>query len=248
MKIFALADLHLSFGVPNKSMELFGPQWKDFEKKIQNHWLSLVNDEDLVLIPGDISWAMKIQDALIDLEWIDKLPGKKILIKGNHDYWWSTLSKVENALPPSLHAIQNNAFCIDDIAIAGTRLWDSNEYSFEKFIDFIPNPKEKAKPFSKEDTEKLFHKELSRLESSLQKIPSHAKLRIAMTHFPPIGADLASSIVSNLLEKYGIEICVFGHLHNVKKDHLPFGKARGIDYHLVSCDYVDFCPKLISLF
>lgn len=243
--IWAIADLHLSFGVPNKEMDVFGPQWVGYTQKLKEHWHSLISSDDLVLIPGDISWAMHPEEAKADLDWIHALPGTKLLLKGNHDYWWSSLSKVEKVLPPSLHLLQNNAFNWKGVSIGGTRLWDTPEYAFREFIDYKENPREK--PLTEtardpEETEKVFQRELSRLEVSLKCLDKNASARIAMTHYPPIGADLKDSRASLLLERYNIQACVFGHLHNVKKAIPLFGSKNGVQYTLTACDYLNFVP------
>lgn len=246
MKIWALGDLHLSFGVSGKSMEVFGPQWERHAERIKEAWLRLIHQDDLILIPGDISWAMRLEDALPDLRWIHELPGTKLLLKGNHDYWWGSLAKVTAQLPPSLHLIQNNFFSWKGVAIGGARLWDTPEYSFHKYIEYQANPLER--PLNKEIeiqedlNEKIFERELLRLERSLSLLPANASLRIAMTHYPPIGADLSPSRASAILEKYHINLCVFGHLHNIKPDAVLFGEKKGIRYLLTSADYVHFQP------
>lgn len=245
MRIWAIADLHLSFGVPNKKMDFFGKEWKDHDQKIAADWLEKVSKNDIVLIPGDISWGLKWKDAYLDLEWIDKLPGKKILIKGNHDYWWPSLKKLNENLPPSLHAIHNNAITIGDVSIGGSRLWDTKEYSFLKYIEIKGSADTLKKTISSKDEDR-FNKELLRLESSLQLLNSDAKIRIAMAHYPPISRDLSPSKTSLILEKYKIDHCCFGHLHSVKKGSLNFGKTRGVHYHFTACDYLDFKLKLIS--
>ncbi|MEL7431582.1 MAG: metallophosphoesterase [Chlamydiota bacterium] len=245
MKFWALADLHLNFGVPEKSMEVFGSGWKDYTKKISLHWKQLVLPEDVVLIPGDISWALKTSQAKKDLEWIDALPGKKILLKGNHDHWWTSKSKVEKDLPPSLTLIQNNSFVIEDVAIAGARLWDTEEYSFDPYITFLKNTREKPKTVDKEHDKLLFTKELGRLEMSLLSIPPGVSTKIAMTHYPPIGPNLEPSKASKLLEQFHVNYCAFGHLHNVQKNKLPFGKKNGVTYLFTAADYCDFCPQLV---
>jgi hypothetical protein len=246
MTIWALADPHLCFGVENKSMEVFGPLWKDYTQKMEAAWKAAVAPEDLVLIAGDISWAMRLEDAVIDLKWIDALPGTKVMIKGNHDFWWSSSSKLAKIMPPSIHFIHNNAFIWKGIAIGGTRLWDTQEYNFNPFIHFRENPKEnKTKqwdPSHQEESEKIFERELERLKLSLKMLDPKAHLRIAMTHYPPISADLKPSRASAILEEYKVDICVFGHLHSLKKDTPLFGTARGIHYFLTSCDYLDFAP------
>lgn len=246
MKIWALADLHLSFGVQGKSMEVFGPAWAAHAERIEASWKSLVTEDDLILIPGDISWAIRIEEALPDLHWIGRLPGTKVMLKGNHDYWWGSLAKITPVLPPSIHLVQNNCFVWKDIAIGGSRLWDTPEYSFGPFIEFQENPHAKEKiveDMVQDDlNQKIFERELQRLEMSLSKIPPAAKLRIAMTHYPPIGADLAPSRASRILEKYKIEVCVFGHLHNIKTEQTLFGDKNGVRYLLTSADYVHFQP------
>jgi len=247
MSIFALADLHLSFGVPNKEMDIFGDNWKHHPEKIALHWKERVSAEDLVLLPGDISWAKKTQDVMPDLEWIHALPGTKVMIRGNHDYWWSAISKVKKILPPSIHAVQNDVFLWKDTAIAGSRMWDTDEYGFDKIIGKIDRELpivEKEEDL--ETSEKIFLRELGRLEVSLQAIPSHVSKKIAMVHYPPIGLDLAPSRISSLLEKYGVNICVFGHLHNVVAEEDLFGEARGVHYIFTACDYLDFCPIKIG--
>jgi uncharacterized protein len=246
MKIWAIGDLHLSFGLPDKSMDIFGPAWKEHAKKIEASWQHQIASEDLVLIPGDISWAMRPEEAVADLQWIDNLPGTKLLLKGNHDYWWGSLKKLSCLLPPSLHLIQNNSFRWKDAAVGGSRLWDSPEYSFERFIEYQENPKAKVvdrEVAAQEDlSEKIFERELQRLEMSLSTLPADAKIRIAMTHYPPIGYDLKPSRASQILEKYRIDICVFGHLHNIKSESVLFGTKNGVRYVLASSDFLHFNP------
>lgn len=250
MSVWAIADLHLSFGVPNKEMDVFGEEWIDYTNKIKQNWCSKISPNDLVLIPGDISWAMHPEEARKDLEWIDHLPGTKIIIRGNHDYWWTSLSKIEKILPPSIHLIQNNAIFWEDFAIAGSRLWDTSAYNFGEYIDFQPNAR--TKPLTAQDkdmneADRIYQRELSRLELSLKCLNKHPeKTRIVMTHYPPIGADLKESTASRLLEKYKVRTCVFGHLHRVKKNIPMFGEKNGIQYLLTSCDYLDFNPIKIS--
>ncbi|MBA2728666.1 MAG: metallophosphoesterase [Parachlamydiaceae bacterium] len=252
MAVWAIADLHLSFGVPDKAMDLFGPQWTDHPEKIKEHWLSLISPDDLVLIAGDISWAMTPEQAKPDLNWIGQLPGTKLLIRGNHDYWWTSLSKAEKVLPPSMHLIQNNACTWKNISVAGARLWDTPEYAFGEWIDYRDNPKAKIlatepDPNLPAETLRLFQRELSRLETSLKAMDKHADTRIVMTHYPPIGGLLLESEVSKLLEKYHVDICVFGHLHNLQQNVPLFGKRNEISYYLTACDYLNFIPlKLLD--
>lgn len=246
MTIWAISDPHLSFGVPNKNMDVFGPLWKDYTQKMEKNWRALVEPDDLVLIPGDISWAMTLDEALVDLNWIDALPGTKVIIRGNHDYWWSSGAKMSKIMPPSIQFIQNSALLWNDVALGGSRLWDTPEYNFNEYIHFQENPKAKEKTSTKDDAEKIFLRELERLRLSLSQMDKKAKKRIALTHYPPIGAHLLPSRASKILEEFQIDTCVFGHLHNLKKGTTLFGKARGVDYFLTSCDYLDFTPIKIT--
>lgn len=245
-RIFAIADLHLSFSCPEKDMAFFGKTWEHYTDKIKENWRKKISEEDLVLIAGDISWAMK-DEVTLDLAWIDALPGKKLLLKGNHDYWWSSLKKVYSLLPPSISVIQNNSFDFHDVTIGGSRLWDTSEYNFSSFIEFKENPKQKEKLIQQDLQEKIFLRELSRLDTSLSTLNPKAKYRIAMTHYPPISADLKDSAASKLLEKHNIDICIFGHLHNVQKKAPLFGEKNDIQYLLTSCDYLNFDPIEIVL-
>lgn len=247
MRIFAIGDLHLSFGVANKSMNVFGPRWEGHFEKIAHNWKSKIQTDDLVLIPGDISWAMRLEDVIPDLRWIDALPGTKVMIKGNHDYWWGSLKKITEILPPSIHLIQNNVFNWKEVSIGGARLWDTPEYSFGQFIEFRENlqAKEPEEMIQEEFSEKIFNRELERLNNSLKMLNQEAKIRIAMTHYPPIGDKLEPSRASQILEKYNVQTTVFGHLHNLFPNKLQFGERNGVRYILTSCDAIDFSPVQI---
>lgn len=245
MKIWVLADLHLAHSVPSKNMAFFGPVWEGYMDKIAASWKELVKPEDLVLLPGDITWAMKLEEAKIDLAWIDSLPGTKVLIRGNHDYWWSSAKKMSEMFPPSVHFIHNNAYHFNDVAIGGSRLWDTPEYNFNGYVHFQENPKERARVETQDNDAIIFERELERLKLSLKQMNPSARLKIVMTHYPPISADLKPSRVSAILEEFGAEICVFGHLHNLKKDKPMFGSVRGVKYLLTAADYLDFRPLRI---
>lgn len=245
MKIWAISDPHLSFGVLNKNMDVFGSKWKGYTDKIKENWEKQISTNDLILIPGDISWAMEAKEAIPDLEWLHALKGTKVILKGNHDYWWGSLNKAKAILPSSIHLIHNNALYWPGVAIGGTRLWDTSEYNFNEYIDYIPNPKVKIKE-TQEDQQKIFERELIRLEMSLKELKADAPLRIALTHYPPISADLKDSKASKILEKYQVNICLFGHLHNVKQEAHLFGEKNGVKYILTSCDYLNFNPIQIA--
>ncbi len=250
MSVWAIADLHLSFGIPNKSMDIFGPRWVNHAERVKEHWQDLISPEDLVLIPGDISWGMTPEQAKVDLDWIEALPGTKVLLRGNHDYWWGSLKKLEKILPPSIHLIQNNVFFWNEFAIGGSRLWDTDEFCFDSYIEYQENPRAviSDKEPSTAERERIFQRELLRLEASLKMLNTKAssgQIRIAMTHYPPIGAELHDSRASAILEKYKISICVFGHLHNVVPGTLPFGVKNGVRYMFVACDTIECTPVKI---
>ena len=235
MNVWAIADLHLSFGVLDKKMDLFGKHWVDHFKKIENHWKSVVFPEDLVLIAGDISWALKLEEAVCDLIWIDQLPGVKVFIKGNHDFWCTSFKKVQRFLPRSVHLIHNHAFSYQTVAVGGTRLWDFVENDFTPHIEKKNNPLEQKK---------IYQRELIRLQISLDKLDTSAKLRIAMLHYPPFGPTYTDTDVTRMLERYHIDYCVYGHLHNIA----PLSPIirNNITYLCTSCDFLQFCPCLVA--
>jgi predicted phosphohydrolase len=225
MSIYAIGDLHLSGALP-KPMDVFGEHWSDHWAKIKEHWLSVVTAGDLVLIPGDLSWAMKLSEAAEDLSEICALPGKKIIMKGNHDYWWSSLSKVNSLLSNDTHALQNNCYTFGEFVIAGSRGWTiPSNYQY--------NPAE---------DEKLYLREAGRLESSLKKARETAPYSrlIGMIHFPPSDRLGGSTLYTDAFEKYGAEHVVYGHLHAASISGALSGVVRGVRYTLVSCDATGF--------
>lgn len=223
MAIYAIGDLHLS-GHSDKPMDIFGDHWTNHQKKIEISWLKTVKDEDAVLIPGDISWAMTLEEAMIDLEWIKNLPGTKYLIKGNHDYWWSSITKL-NLLSDSMNFIQNNFFAYREHAICGTRGWTCpNSYNFT------------------DHDKKIYLREANRLEMSLKSASqqNYDKI-IVMMHYPPTNDKLEPSLFTEILEKYKVGQVIYGHLHGEASYNFGLkGVFNEIDYKLVSCDYVDF--------
>ncbi|MBU5675253.1 metallophosphoesterase [Alkaliphilus sp. MSJ-5] len=223
MAIYAIGDLHLS-GHSDKPMDIFGAQWNDHANKIRDSWLKKVNNDDAVLIPGDISWAMTLEEAMIDLEWIADLPGKKYLIRGNHDYWWGSITKL-NSLFDSMSFIQNNFFTYREYAICGTRGWNCpNHYKFTNH------------------DEKIYLREVSRLEMSLNtaKRSGYDNI-IVMLHYPPTNDKLEPSLFTEVLEKYNVRHVIYGHLHGETSYGAGLkGIYNGINYYLTSCDYARF--------
>ncbi|MCH9621845.1 MAG: hypothetical protein S4CHLAM20_12730 [Chlamydiia bacterium] len=247
MRVWALGDLHLSFGTPNKKMDVFGDKWLNHPEKIKEQWEQLVAAEDLVLICGDISWALKADQLMPDLNWIESLPGKKIMSKGNHDLWWKSPSKVRKLLPPSIQIINNDAITIDDITIGGTRLWDHPDLNYYKFIDMkeIDGVNIKKKQYDddtvRHDT-RIFNNELDRLARSLDAMDHNAKHKILMIHYPPIPPDRSDNEFSRLIKDYSIDFCIYGHLHNLFPDAPVNFEKDGTRYLCTACDYLNFCP------
>ncbi len=250
MRIFAISDLHLSLAPPHKEMEVFGEEWRDHSRIIADNWRERIGDNDIVLIPGDISWAMHLENALPDLQYVASLPGRKVIVRGNHDFWWTSISRVRSCLHGSILAIQNDSVLIDGVAIGGARLWDIPRLNFSSLSRRRPSsPKveEMEARRTAEDNERILTRELSRLETSLRTFPAEATVKIAMVHFPPLGPDLSETAATRIIKAYGVTHCVFGHLHQIVPDqnHDLFGIHNGITYSLVSCDYLDFAPRLI---
>ncbi len=246
MKIWALGDPHLSLGIEGKKMDIFGENWIDHAQQMYDHCHQLIADEDVLLIPGDISWALKTQDAQKDLDFIGSLPGKKVISKGNHDYWWPSTKKLKSILPQGVFSSQNEVINIEDLSIVGVKLWDNQEFNFDQIINFKPNPKKNEKSSRDlEENEQIFIKELLRLDQALQLL-DQTKYKILMCHYPPIGCDMHDSRASKLIDHYQVDLCVFGHLHNVKPSPRLFGKKNHTTYVLSSCDYLGFKPVLIN--
>ena len=227
MRLFAIGDLHLSGG-DHKPMDVFGPQWDRHFFRIQENWKRTVGPDDAVLIPGDISWAMKTEDALPDLEEIGKLPGKKILCRGNHDYWWHAITRLREMLPPGMTALQADAADLGKWVICGTRGW------------VLPAAGEAVT----DSDQKIFQRELLRLKMALDSAEKIAEGRpvVVMTHFPPLYAGDRDTAVTRMVEERGVAAVIYGHLHG-EGIHAGFsGLHNGVLYQLVSCDSVDFCP------
>lgn len=229
MKIFAIGDLHLD-SKKEKPMNIFGDNWIDHEEKIFRNWRDTVSEGDMVLIPGDTSWAIKLEDARADLLKIDELPGSKIICKGNHDYWWSTSSKLKMLDLKTIKFLKNNFYEYDDFIVCGTRGWDSmEEYSTES------------------TNAKIYMRELNRLELSLEQTKKSFKKKIAMLHFPPFNSDGSPNEFFLALKKYGIDICLYGHLHGEEgHKNIKEGYIDNMLLYCVASDYLDFKLKRID--
>lgn len=221
MKVFAISDLHLSINNP-KPMDIFGPVWDNYLSEIEKDWNDKVSDEDVVLIPGDISWAMKFEESKSDLDYVCNLKGHKIIIKGNHDYWWSSISEIRNYLHNNTYALQNNAIKIGNCVICGSRGWTLPEDNQSNAQD-----------------EKIYRRELIRMELSLKSamaLREEGDVLIVMTHFPPFNYNFDNNDMTQLFEKYGVNKVVFGHLHSYDKNQKLYFSKRDIEYYLTSCD------------
>jgi Predicted phosphohydrolase len=232
LSIFAIGDLHLSFDERiAKPMDIFGDKWIDHHERVKENWLQLVGEDDTVIIPGDVSWGLRLDEALADLQWIHQLPGKKVITKGNHDLWWTSINKLNNMFD-DITFLQNHCYHAEGgIYICGTRGW------------ICPG----TEGFDEHDR-KIYDRELLRLKFSLEEARSAgAETIIASLHYPPTNDKMQGSGFTDMLTEYGVKICVYGHLHGTD----AFGNGikgvlNGVAYRLVSLDYLGGKPALIS--
>ena len=238
MSLFVMADLHLSHSV-NKPMDIFGTRWTDYVTKIKKNWSSIVTDEDTVIIPGDITWAIDYDEAYEDFKFINELPGKKLLGKGNHDYWWGTLTKnrafTQKYGFDTIDFLYNNAYKIEDYIVCGTRGW---------YVD------EKLQSGNTKDVEykKIVSREAQRLKLSLDeavKLRENDEQILVFFHFPPVFNTFVCDEFVEILLEYGIKNCYFGHIHgtyNVPRT-LTY---KGINFSLISSDFSNFIPMIVA--
>lgn len=230
MSIYTISDLHLALSI-DKPMDIFGERWYNYMERLKQNWEEIVGDEDYVIIPGDISWATYLEQAYEDFKFIELLPGRKIISKGNHDYWWTTISKLNKFLDTngfkSISFMHNNSFLIEGVTFCGTRGWK------------CPGDDE----FDEEDR-KVFERELQRLELSLKSSYKEAKdgsIIVAM-HYPPFNAKREPSKFVEIMGKYNVTKCIYGHLHGAGFKSAVVGEVNGIEFKLVSADFLNFEP------
>lgn len=228
MSLFAIADLHLSLGV-DKPMDIF-KGWDNYVERLEKNWKSIVCENDTVVIAGDISWAMKLEETYADFAFIDKLPGKKIFVKGNHDYWWGTKSKIDKFLSDnefsSISILFNNAYTCDEYAVCGTRGW------------FLDND-------TPEDI-KVLNREVGRLEASISAAKATGLEPVVFLHYPPVYAGNECSEIMDVLINNSVKKCYYGHIHGHKSIKNAFeGDYRGVNFKLISCDKLSFFPILV---
>ena len=230
MSIYAIGDLHLSFGT-DKPMNVFGANWENYEEKLKLNWNNSIKAKDTVLLPGDFSWATYLKDTQKDFEYLNSLNGRKILLKGNHDYWWTTLKSMREFLKENnfqnIDFIYNQAIELEEALIVGTRGWSFNDT---------------------ENSEKMLNREVSRLEMSIKdaKEKNENKKIICMMHYPPTNNNIIEkkekSKYLELMKKYGITDCIYGHLHGNSHQDAVEGNIDGVNLKLVSSDYIGFKP------
>jgi hypothetical protein len=228
--LWTISDLHLSFAQP-KPMDIFGERWRDHPTRIARAWRALVAEGDLVLLAGDISWAMKLPEALVDLRWIDELPGQKAMIKGNHDYWWDRIGPLRPHMPPSITPLEASAAQIGDVVVCGTRGWITPE----------------TPGFTAADT-RVYERELGRLDRALAaaiQLAEGAQPIVALIHFPPFLNGQPTEFAHKIAQA-GASACVYGHLHRPQDWALAVqGTIDGVFYQLTSCDYLGFTPVAV---
>ena len=242
MSLYVISDLHLSTNtVTNKSMEKFGTKWKDYHQKLEKYFKAIINEDDTVVIPGDISWAMTLKEAKNDFKFLDSLPGTKIIGKGNHDFWWTTATKIntffeENDIK-TIKLLHNNAYLLEDCIICGSRGWFYDE--------------KQQKTVGDVDYEKIVAREAQRLEISIKEAikikEENADLPILVfLHFPPVYADCVCDKILDVLKKYEIKNCYYGHIHNNYSIPRQFTFDE-INFTMVAADYLNFSPMPIFL-
>ncbi|MBQ8749262.1 MAG: metallophosphoesterase [Clostridia bacterium] len=225
MKIYAIADLHLSL-CGQKPMEVFGENWDNYTEIIREDWKNKVTDEDIVLIAGDISWAMKLEEFQLDLKFFEGLKGKKVFIRGNHDYWWDSISKVRNALEKDMYAVQNDCLKFENYIICGTRGW------------IVP---ERNQTLS-DDDQKIYNREIERTIltlNAMQKIRQENDKVIFMIHYPPFNSARNQNEFLDLFEKYKVDVVVYGHLHGKHVKTSLYERRNDIDFYLTSTDQIN---------
>jgi len=229
MSLFVIGDLHLSFSDPSKTMSVFAG-WQDYQEKIGKNWLELIKPEDTVVLAGDISWGMSLQQALPDFKFIQELPGEKIILKGNHDYWWTTMKKMEDFFAAegldSMRILHNNHYRYGNYGICGTRGWVNM-------------------PGEVQD-EKILRREVQRLETSIQSALKEDLEPIVFMHYPPIFATNFNYDILEILYRYKIKDCYYGHIHGRSAHELCVTNTYDdVNFHLIAGDYLQFVPEKV---
>jgi len=239
MKVFAIGDLHLSLCEPflreqkevqtYKPMDIFGSSWDGYLQKLYDNWIAIVGRGDAVLIPGDISWGMTLDDCLYDWDFLADLPGKKYICKGNHDYWWQGISKVRESLPANVIPLNHDACVVGGKALCATRGW------------LVPGSSE----WKEKNDRKIYEREILRLEMALKAGAALGLPQVMMLHYMPCNKKGEQNRMTELLQEYGVELCIYGHLHGEECSRAINDNRFGFDLLNVSADALDFCPRLL---
>lgn len=228
MALFTIADLHLSLGT-DKPMDIFRG-WDDYVERLERNWQRLIAPEDTVVIPGDLSWAMSLEETIADFTFLNRLNGKKIILKGNHDYWWNTKTKMEDFFSKNgfntFHILNNNHYSYENIGICGSRGWFNDS--------------------SEQADKKVLLREANRIEMSIKSALKENLRPVVFLHYPPIFGYGVNEEIMNVLMKYEIKHCFYGHIHGKGADNAIIGVKNGIDYKLISSDFLQFVPLDIS--
>lgn len=228
MSLYVIGDLHLSLG-SNKPMDIFGAKWENYTDKIANEFSQLI-PEDTIVLCGDTSWAMSLEEARSDFAFIDSLPGRKIILKGNHDYWWTTASKMDKYIKAegfnTLSFLHNNSYSYDGVSICGSRGW-----FFEEETD-------------NEHDIKMINREVLRLKKSLSEAENEEK--IVFLHYPPVYRDYVCKEIINVMTEYGVKKCYYGHIHGYGHKNAYTGNYMGIEFRMISADFIGFKPEKIQ--
>ncbi len=230
MSLYAIGDLHLSLSV-DKPMDVFGGRWEKYLEKLMDG-MSCLTEKDTCVLCGDTSWGTTLEEALEDFRLIDSFPGRKIILKGNHDYWWNTASKMNKFFEAndlkSLNILHNNCYFYEDTAICGTRGW-----FYEEAVH------------GGEHDKKVMNREVGRLETSL-KSAENAREKIVFLHYPPRFNNFICTEIVEVMKRYDVKHCYYGHIHGIGHKYAFTGTYNGTDYHMISSDYVKFRPVLIK--
>ena len=238
MKVFALSDPHLALSAPYrageppqvyKPMDIFGPQWQDYYGTLYANWLQTVGPEDTVLMAGDISWAMTLPETLYDFDYLAALPGQIVIVKGNHDYWWQSISQVRSALPPNCRALQHSSLIVGSRAVCGSRGWLTPDHP----------------DYSEAEDGKIYARELLRLRMALEEGAQSGLPLVALTHYPPLSQPTAHNDMLALLKEFSVELCVYGHIHGSLAKNVAAGPCQGLEFVNASCDRLNFLPLLL---
>lgn len=227
MALYVIGDLHLAFGV-EKPMDIFGG-WEGYMEKIEENWLITVKPEDTVVLAGDTSWGMSLEQSLPDFKFIDNLPGKKLILKGNHDYWWGSVTSMKNFFEKhsitTIDFLHNNSFIVEGKAVCGSRGW--------MFED------------GAEHNEKIIKREAIRIEASLKSVKEDAE-KVLFLHYPPLYGSQELTEYINIMQEHGVKRCYYGHIHGRGHTSAVVGERYGIEFFMISSDYLGFMPKIVK--